>query len=322
LSPTRAIRIGTRGSRLALWQAHAVSDRLIAAGISTEIVVIRTSGDRSQHAPPAAPQPSDVHKREFVKELEEALLSNEIDVAVHSAKDLPVDLPEGLTLGACLPREDPLDALVLPETDITMPFADAMSRLGSACVVGTGSIRRSAQLAAVLPHATFAPIRGNVDTRLSKLDAGGFDALVLACAGLRRLGFENRITARIPVDQCVPAPGQGIVATEHRRHAEHDELARRALERLHDEAAGRALEAERAVVAALGGGCQLPLGALAVERGTEMEMQAIVAAPDRSRSVRGALSGSIAAPRELGTRLARQLVESGALEILEALKHG
>jgi hydroxymethylbilane synthase len=320
LSEPRTIRIGTRGSRLALWQANAVSERLRAGGFTTETVVIRTSGDRSQTAPPSAPQPSDVHKREFVKELEEALLANEIDVAVHSAKDLPVDLPDGLALGGCLPREDPLDAFVLPNTDTAIPFADVLSRLRANCVVGTGSIRRSAQLAAALPDATFAPIRGNVDTRLGKLDAGGFDALVLACAGLRRLGFGNRITAQIPVDQCIPAPGQGIVATEYRRHG--DELVRRALDHLHDEAAGRALEAERAVVSALGGGCQLPLGALAVERGTEMVLQAIVASPDNSRTVRGTLIGSIARPRELGTRLAGQLVESGALDILEALKRG
>jgi hydroxymethylbilane synthase len=320
LTIPRVLRIATRGSRLALWQAHAVSDRLRAAGTRTEIVVITTTGDRSQQTPVAGRHDDDT-KRQFVKELEDALLRGDADLAVHSAKDLPVELPEGLAVAACLPREDPRDGIVLPHhvshRGGPVPVSDALARLGHGATIGTGSVRRVAQLAPLVPRATFAPVRGNVDTRLAKLDAGEFDALVLACAGLRRLGFGERISAAIPVDQCVPAPGQGIVATEIRIDCE---AARSALRAIHDEAAGRALAAERALVTALGGGCQLPLGAIADERDGTLEMLAIVTALDGTRSVRRSMSGPSSEPGELGRRLAEALEAEGGRELLDQIR--
>jgi hydroxymethylbilane synthase len=317
LTSAGALKIATRGSRLALWQAHAVSDRLRAAGTPTEIVVITTTGDRSQLGPIAG----DDSKRQFVKEIEDALLRGDADLAVHSAKDLPVDLPQGLAVSACLPREDARDGLVLGHDSVRQGgpavLADALASLRSGAIIGTGSVRRIAQLAALLPGATFAPIRGNVDTRLAKLDAGEFDALVLACAGLRRLGFGDRISAAIPVEECVPAPGQGIVAIEIRIDCE---AARAALRGIHDEAAGRALMAERALVAALGGGCQMPLGAIAEERDGTLEMLAMVASLDGTRSVRRSMSGPPSEPAELGRRLAAALEEEGARDLLDEVR--
>jgi hydroxymethylbilane synthase len=308
----RVLRIGTRGSRLALWQANTVKDRLEAAGAPSKIVVIRTTGDRSQAGPIAG---SD-SKRQFVKEIEDALLDRQVDVAVHSAKDMTVVLPEGLSIAACLPREDPLDALVLPHGSGTIGWEatlDWLRRRSDSPVVGTGSIRRSAQLRPHLVGATFSPIRGNVDTRLGKLDAGGFDALVLACAGLRRLGFHDRISAAIPLDQCVPAPGQGIVATEVR--ADDDE-ARSALERIHDEGAGYALAAEWALVTALGGGCNVPLGALAVHHQDALELHAVVSSADGSQSIRRSMRGPGKEAPQIGRQLAAELSSLGALALL------
>ena len=317
MNRTRPLRIGTRGSRLALWQADAVAAALAAHDIVTERVIIRTTGDKTQTQPASYPELSDGTKRQFVKELEEALMAEEIDVAVHSAKDLPVDLPDGLVLGGCLPREDPLDALVLPGIERPTSVQDAIARLARGAVIGTGSIRRSAQLIPVLPGVSFAPIRGNVDTRVRKLDAGEFDALVLACAGLRRLGLEARISAAIPLEQCVPAPGQGIVATEVRAGDEH---ALQAVARIADAAAAQSLKAERAIVVALGGGCQLPLGALARHRDAALEMHAVVASADGSRIVRATLAGATDAPEELGHRMAAALAAQGARDILAELE--
>jgi hydroxymethylbilane synthase len=315
---SNVLRIATRGSRLALWQAHAVADRLRAVGAGSEIVVITTTGDRSQHGPVAG---GDDSKRQFVKELEDALLRGDADLAVHSAKDLPVLLPDGLSVAACLPREDPRDGMVLRDLAFReragLTVAEALGSLRRGAMIGTGSLRRAAQLAPLIPSATFAPIRGNVDTRLAKLDAGGFDALVLACAGLRRLGFADRISAPIPVDQCVPAPGQGIVAIEIRHD---DKAARGAVGPLRDESAGRALAAERALVAALGGGCQLPLGAFACEQDGKLVMDAIVTSLDGTRSARRSMSGRTSEPDELGRRLAAALEAEGAGELLKAIR--
>src|SRR5688572_7618230 len=199
-----ALRLGTRGSQLALWQARAVASRLESAGHRVEQVVVRTSGDRLQDAPLSEAG----GKRLFVKDLEDALLRREIDLAVHSAKDLPAELPEGLGIAAALPREDPRDAVVLPAArggPLQFSAIAAACVSGAVRTVGTSSVRRVAQLTQALPGTLFEPIRGNVDTRLRKLDHGDFDALVLACAGLRRLGFESRISAAVPVERCVPA---------------------------------------------------------------------------------------------------------------------
>ena len=188
-----AYRIGTRGSPLALWQAGKVSGLLTASGIETELVILKTTGDRVQDVPL-----SDAGgKRLFVKEIEDALLAGDVHLAVHSAKDMPADLVDGLAVAAALPRDDPRDAVILPSSSRLRSAADVAALeavLGREAVVGTSSVRRSAQLRAVFPAASFEPVRGNVDTRLRKLDDGGYDALVLAAAGLNRLGLSSRIT--------------------------------------------------------------------------------------------------------------------------------
>ena len=196
------LRIGTRGSALALWQANAVAALLARDGRETELVTIRTEGDRIQDRPLSETG----GKGLFVKDLEDALLAGTIDLAVHSAKDMSVTLPPGLAIAAVLPREDSRDALVLRQGEA----------LAASAAVGTGSVRRSSQLTLRMPSARFLPIRGNVDTRLRKLDTGEFDALVLAVAGLTRLGLANRVSEAISHDDCIPAPCQGIVAIETR----------------------------------------------------------------------------------------------------------
>jgi hydroxymethylbilane synthase len=308
------LRVGTRGSQLALWQANAVAARIAASGgPRCRIVVIQTSGDRLQEAPL-----SDVGgKRLFVKEIEDALLRGRVDLAVHSSKDMPAILPDGLVIAAVLPREDPLDAIVLPRrAGDRRPRAieDLVASLGQAPSIGTGSVRRIAQLRRLVPGADFTPIRGNLDTRLRKLDEGAHHALVLAAAGLRRLGFASRISFTLPATACVPAPGQGIVAIEIR---DGDAVVRQAVERINDDAAGAALTAERAVVARLGGGCQTPIGALATALDSDqLEIVAAVVALDGSRVVRGQISGPRSRAAAIGAEVGTHLIEQGAGEIL------
>ncbi len=308
-----ALRIGTRGSPLALWQARTVAARLEAAGAHVEIITITTTGDRRQDAPS-----SDTGtKRVFVKEIEDALLGLEIDIAVHSAKDMPAEDPEGLAVAAVLPRDDPRDALVLPSPAGTAGLDAILSRLDETACIGTSSVRRIAQLAALQPRATFAPIRGNVDTRLRKLDAGQYHALVLAAAGLRRLGLAARISAAIPIDRSVPAPGQGIVAIQVRAD---DEKAGGAVRRITDEPAWISLVAERAVVSGLGGGCDLPLGAIAVHENGALRTLAVVASPDGRRVIRREASGPVSDAAGIGRRVAHMLVEGGAGDILRTVR--
>jgi hydroxymethylbilane synthase len=306
------LRLGTRGSQLALWQANTVAARIAAAGgPPCRIVVIRTTGDRLHDAPL-----SEVGgKRLFVKEIEDALLRDEIDLAVHSSKDMPAVLPEGLTIAAVLPREDPRDAVVLPVMASAMTSVeDLVAQLGRSPSIGTGSVRRIAQLTRLFPGASFQPIRGNLDTRLRKLDEGAHHALVLAAAGLRRLGFAARISFALPVEVCVPAPGQGIVAVEVRAN---DTPMQRLLDTINDEGSAAALTAERTLVEALGGGCQTPVGALASPAGSEtLSLAAVVVALDGSRAVRGQVRGSHAEAADLGARLGAQLIADGASEIL------
>jgi hydroxymethylbilane synthase len=309
------LRIGTRGSQLALWQARAVATRLEREGIGVELVVVRTSGDRLQDA--ALSEAGG--KRLFVKELEDALLGNGIDLAVHSAKDLPAFLPEGLALAATLAREDPRDAVVLPSGSTARNLAAVVAELGRSARVGTSSIRRRAQLGGVLGGAVFTPVRGNVDTRLRKLDQGEYDALVLASAGMRRLGFGERISAYLPASDCVPAPGQGIIAIEIRSA---DTATREAVRTVHDEPAAIMLDAERSVVAALGGGCQLPLGALAATGPHGLGLQAVVCSPDGSRAIRAHATGPATAPAALGRQVAADLAAQGAAAILDAVRIG
>jgi hydroxymethylbilane synthase len=298
-----ALRIGTRGSALALWQARTVADLLAANGRPGTLVIIKTSGDRIQNAPLSEAG----GKGLFVKEIEDALLAGEIDVAVHSAKDMSVAIPEGLAIAAVLPREDARDAIVR---------RPGVTTLGPAPAIGTGSVRRIAQLSAAFPAARFLPIRGNVDTRLRKLDAGEYEALVLAAAGLKRLGYGGRISEWLSLEACVPAPGQGIIAVETRA-----ELAGEPVWQAIDDARTSAsFVAERAVVSALGGGCQLPLGAIAVHDAGELNLSAVVAAPDGSRSIRRNGRGAASRPEELGARVAAALAEEGAIDILNPLR--
>jgi hydroxymethylbilane synthase len=321
------LRLGTRGSQLALWQANAVAARIAAiGGPPCRIVVIKTSGDRLQEAPLSEAG----GKRLFVKEIEDALLRREIDLAVHSSKDMPAVLPESLMIAGTLPRENPLDAVVLPVAAGGGPMAieDLVAVLGQTPAIGTSSVRRVAQLTRLFPNARFEPIRGNLDTRLRKLDEGQYDAIVLAAAGLRRLGFEGRISMALPAAVCVPAPGQGIVAIEIRAD---DDTVRHAVSQMGDPQSAAALDAERAVVEALGGGCQTPIGALATPRGgtsetsetsghieaIELDLVACVVSLDGSRAVRGHARGPMRQARQLGVEVARQLLNEGAAGILE-----
>jgi len=309
------LRIGTRGSELALFQANAVAELLAShARIACDIVVIKTSGDRLADASLAQIG----GKRLFVKEIEDALLAGEIDLAVHSSKDMPALLPGGLRVGAVLQREDPHDALVLPTvvpapTGQPRPIQEVVSELGRAPRIGTSSIRRVAQLVRLFPDARFLPVRGNLGTRLRKLDSGEYDALVLAAAGLRRLGRADRITAMIPADVCVPAPGQGIIAIEIR---DDDERAARAVASIDDPEAAAALRAERAVVSRLGGGCQMPIGAMAEIADGGLSLRGVVVSPDGGRIVRASASGSCAEAEGLGRQVADELLSGGAGDIL------
>ena len=272
-------------------------------------MVIKTSGDRLQERPL-----SEIGgKRLFVKEIEDALLGGEIDLAVHSSKDMPAVLPDGLEVGAVLEREDPRDALVMPVGK--GPFSgDDVKR------IGTGSVRRIAQLRARFPHALFENVRGNLDTRLRKLDAGEYDLLVLAAAGLRRLGFTSRISALVPLDECVPAPGQGIIAIEVRGD---DASTRRIVTQIADADALAALDAERALVTALGGGCQMPIGGIAVPVGqTDLELRALVASLDGARVIRYKRVGLRTHAAALGREVADELLRQGAAAILNEASHG
>jgi len=312
------LRLGTRGSELALWQANAVGAEVRRlSGRDCELVVITTTGDRLTNVSLSAVG----GKRVFVKEIEQALASGDIDLAVHSAKDMPADLPDGLAIGAVLPREDPRDAVVLP-TGITppgLPIRELVSAQGAKPRIGSGSVRRIAQLSRLLPTAQFQLIRGNVGTRLRKLDHGEYDLLILAAAGLRRLGFAHRISAAVDVDACVPAPGQGIIAIETRAD---DRDMRAVLAPVGDAMATAALTAERAVVTALGGGCQVPIGAFAEARGDRLHLRAVVASLDGSQLLRREAALPIDDAHALGIAVAGRLLETGAGPMLEAARAG
>lgn len=291
------IVIGSRGSPLALWQARHIAARLQALGAETRIDIIKTSGDKIQDAPLAKVG----GKGLFTKEIEEALLAGSIDVAVHSMKDVPTKLPEGLTLAAIPEREEPRDALV----------GCSAGDLREGLRVGTSSLRRSALLRAYQPGLCIEMLRGNVDTRLRKLDEGRYDAIVLAAAGLRRLGLENLIGELVPVDILCPAVGQGALAVETR---DDGGAAQTLAARLDDPVTRAAVTAERALLATLGGGCQVPVGAHAWSEDHQIRMIAAVARPDGSRVVRGELRGFD--PAATGAALGRDLLDRGAREIL------
>ncbi|HEU5197034.1 MAG TPA: hydroxymethylbilane synthase [Methylomirabilota bacterium] len=294
------IRIGTRGSTLALAQAGLVAAGL---GADTELVPMRTEGDRLAEARLAAVG----GKGLFVREIEEALLRREIDVAVHSLKDLPAEPPAGLVLAAFLPREDPRDVLVGKR-----PVS--LEGLAAGAVIGTSSPRRRALVLAIRPDLGIEPIRGNVDTRLRKLAAGGFDAIVLAAAGLRRLGLAPAHCTPLDPERFVPAVGQGIIAVEAR---DDDTATLARLTRL-DHAATRACAlAERAYLALLGASCTTPVAAHARLEGATLQMSAIVADEEGRRLLRTSGSGPAADAASLGRGLAEELLAKGAATITE-----
>lgn len=291
------IVIGSRGSQLALWQARHIQARLAELGAEARIEIIKTSGDKIQDVPLSKVG----GKGLFTKEIEEALLDRSIDLAVHSLKDVPTELPGGLILSAIPEREEPRDALI----------GARVSELREGMKIGTSSLRRSSQLLALGRGLTIEMLRGNVDTRLRKLDEGQYDAIVLAAAGLRRLGWADRITELIPADVMCPAVGQGALAIETR----DDGGPAHSLAGKLDHAATRAaVTAERALLLVLGGGCQVPVGAHATVTADGVRLMGIVARPDGSEIVRGELSGRDS--RHVGETLGRTLLDDGAEEIL------
>jgi hydroxymethylbilane synthase len=293
------VRIGSRGSSLALWQANWISARLRDLGESSSIQVIKTTGDKVTDVALSKVGTKGL----FTKEIEEALLDGAVDLAVHSLKDLPADLPVGLVLAAVPEREDPHDAVI----------GGRLAGLPSGARVGTSSLRRAAQIRAFRPDLEVDPVRGNVDTRLRKLDAGQYQALVLAAAGLRRLGWQDRITELLSPSVMCPAVGQGALAIETRENAPVLELCRR-LEHIETRAA---VTAERALLAELGGGCQVPIGAHAAVTEGQLHLQSVVISPDGRRLVRRESQGPVEDAEALGVALARELLAAGAEEILE-----
>lgn len=301
------IRIATRSSNLALWQAHWVRDRLEAShpGLTVELVTMKTRGDRFLSAPL-----SEIGgKGWFVKELEAALLDGSADIAVHSMKDVPVSFPEGLGLSVICERGDPTDALVV-RADVD---AETLAALPQGARVGTASLRRASQVRALRPDIVTAPVRGNVETRLGKLDAGEFDAIVLASAGLERLGLADRITARLGPPDFVPAGGQGAVGIECRSD-DLDVIA--ALQVLDDDVSARCVRAEREVSLRLGGSCSVPLAAHAVADGATLRLQALVSSLDGRTVLRAEAEGTD--PEAVGAECAQQLLDAGAGPVLEA----
>ena len=298
--------IGSRGSKLALWQAKWIRTLIsrLHPEVTAEIEIIKTTGD-------VKTEPLSVigGKGVFTKELEDALLAGRIDLAVHSLKDLPTNLPDLLTIAAICERDDARDALVLREEQTLRSVND----LPPGAVVGTSSQRRLAQLKYMRRDIVIKDLRGNVDTRLRKLDEGQYDALLLAAAGLRRLELESRISALVATDEMLPAVGQGALAVETRAN-DHSTIA--FVSSLNHEPTQLACECERAFLRALGGGCQLPIAGYAVASGNEIVLEGLIADPVGHDVVRGKLKGSAAEAEELGSRLAHQLLKRGGDRLL------
>lgn len=303
------IRIGTRGSQLALWQSNLVASLLKKQypEIDIELVKIKTTGDKILDAPLAKIG----DKGLFVKEIEVALLEGSVDIAVHSAKDMPTEIPQGLTLAVYMKRDDPADALI-------SRGGEKLDELKPGAVIGTSSLRRRAQLMAYRPDLKFVDLRGNVGTRLAKLEEENLDAILLSGAGLTRLGMEDRITERLPSDIVVPAVGQGLIVIETREdNAEILEL----IKFLNDYETSTCVKAERAFSDRIGGGCQVPMGAHAVLEGDTLKMQAVVASLDGERVLRAEAEGPAGDAEIIGAALAEDLIEIGAGAILEEIRN-
>ncbi len=302
--PRMRLRIASRNSPLAMWQAEFVKSRLERAhsGLGVEIVGFTTTGDRLLHSPLARLG----GKGLFVKELERAMLDGEADIAVHSMKDVPAGLPAGLGLAVICERADPSDAFVSNRYQ-------SVAELPTGARVGTSSLRRQCQLRLLRPDLELADLRGNVGTRLGKLDDGQYDAIILASAGLMRLELEARIRSRLAVDDCLPAAGQGAVGVECRND---DEQTLRLLACLHHEDTAARVAAERAVTTTLQGGCELPIAAHAILRGGELHLRALVADTASSEILRAEGSGPVAEAESTGRAVAASLLARGADRII------
>ncbi len=300
LPKTSTLVIGSRGSHLALWQANFIAHELARLNIVTEIKIIKTTGDHLQTM--SLTQAGG--KGLFTKEIEEALLTGAIDLAVHSLKDLPTESPEGLTIAAIPEREDPRDAMA----------GHSLRQLLRHARVGTSSGRRASQLRVLRPDLQIEPIRGNVDTRLRKLKEGQFAAIVLAAAGLRRLGLSHEIAELLSPQQICPAPGQGALAVQTRQDDPAAEICRQ-LDHL---STRRAVTCERAVLASLGGGCQLPLGAFAETKNESLHLTAVACSLDGAHHLRAEASGPADRPEELGQTAAKDLVNRGVASIFNS----
>ncbi len=302
------IIIGTRGSKLALWQAEHIAERLrtINPGIAVSLQHIVTTGDKILDVPLAQIG----GKGLFTKELEVSMLAGEIDLAVHSLKDMPTELPAGLVLAATTERMDPRDAFVSRKYE-------CFAKLPTGAVVGTSSLRRKAQLLRLRPDLEIVSLRGNLDTRLRKMDEGQFDAIVLAAAGLQRLGWGNRITALLSTEECLPAVGQGVLAIETRAD---DARILAVVARLNDGAAQACVTAERTFLAVVQGGCQVPVGVYGRIDAGELTLKARILSLDGVRCVEGEVVGSPAQAESLGDSLARRLLAAGGADILSELE--
>jgi hydroxymethylbilane synthase len=288
--------IGSRGSQLALWQARWVQARLAELGLESRIEIIKTTGDKVL----SVPLSSVGGKGLFTKEIEDALLAREVDLAVHSLKDLPTEIPAGLQITAIPQREDARDAMV----------GRRLSELREGARVGTSSLRRSAQLRRLRPDLQVESVRGNVDTRLRKLDEGQYESIVLAAAGLTRLGWNSRIAEFLEPEMMCPAVGQGALAVETR-------IGENACQALDHAATRAAVTAERAVLSALGGGCLTPIGAHARVEGRRLSLMAIVLSVDGAQSVRDQAEGLAGEAERIGRELGEKLLKQGAARILD-----
>jgi hydroxymethylbilane synthase len=299
----KPLRIGTRGSALALWQARSISEALRgAAGIESELVIVKTSGDKFQQASFSQMGTKGV----FIKELEDALLERRVDLAVHSMKDVPTEIPDGLTIAAICKRQDVRDALL-------STGGASLERLSAGARVGTSSLRRKSQLLHARSDLRILDLRGNVDTRIEKLKRGDYDAIVLAKAGLDRLGLSGNITEVLPTDVCLPAAGQGAIGIEARAD---DGETLRVLASLNDAESRSGVEAERAALAGLEGGCQVSIGAWGRVESGKLVLEVAVLSPDGAQRMYEKMRGAPEEAKALGGRVAVKLLEQGAAALL------
>ena len=303
---TNTLKLGTRASQLALWQANWVKSQIEQSGVLVELIPIKTTGDRIQDVPLSQVG----GKGLFTKELDEALLDRRIDLAVHSLKDVPFQVPGGLLIGAVPTREEPWDALI--------SRGPLLEQLAEGAVIGTSSLRRQIQLRRRYPALRLVSLRGNVDTRLRKLDSGEFDGIVLAVAGLKRLGHAHRITQIIDSSIMLPAVGQGALAIVCRAD---DQRVLAHVRRLNDHESELAITAERALLHVLEGSCQIPIAALTRIQGSRLELQALISDADGREIIEDSIVGDVTRAAELGARLGESLLERGGDRILAHLRH-